>query len=223
LRAAIQVTPSGNIAATDDGDLKFGDNRCNAMHRLVQRWCFNSRVLDTLLDLTQVDEMRRQNALADREVIGQAYFTHHALIDKFHSLGEEVEAGEFGAAACAGAIMVVLSNLLLRYRTDLRGENAKWEGVGPLFNGCSFGEVVVAGANNFRHHDEWARTRKPTPRQKESIALIKRALNWTPISPTLDIPWRRNACADLVALIGVRNFPTLEHNFFEFAKAMIAG
>ena len=58
---------------------------------------------------------------------------------------------------------------------------------------------------------------------KGSIALIKRLLNWTPISSTLDIPWRRNACADLVELISVRNFPTLEHNFFEFAKAMIAG
>ncbi len=32
---------------------------------------------------------------------------------------------------------------------------------------------------------------------------------------------RRNACADLVAVIGGRDFATLERNFFEFAKAML--
>lgn len=218
----LQVTPSGNLAVTDDGDLKFGNDVCNAMHRLVQRWSSNSRVLDTLFDLTQVDEMRRQNAQADREAIGKAYFTHPSLIHKFHSLGEEVEVGEFGAAACAGAVMVVLSNLLLRYRTDLKYEkNSKWESVSPQFNGCSFGEVVVAGANNFRHHDEWARTRRPSPQQKKSIVIVERALAWTPLSPAIVVPWKRNACADLIAVIGDRKFATLERNFFEFAKAML--
>jgi hypothetical protein len=217
----LQVTPSGDIAVTDDGDVKFGNDVCNAMHRLVQRWSSNCRVLDTLFDLTQVDEMRRQNAQADREAIGKAYFTHPSLIHKFHSLGEEVEVGEFGAAACAGAVMVVLSNLLLRYRTDLTPENAKWENVSPRFNGCSFGEVVLAAANNFRHHDEWARTRRPTSQQKKSIVIVQRALAWTPLSPAIGDPWRRNACADLIAVISDREFATLERNFFEFAKAML--
>ena len=44
----LQVTASGDIAVTPDGDLKFGNDKCNAMHRLVQSWCFNAHVLETL-------------------------------------------------------------------------------------------------------------------------------------------------------------------------------
>lgn len=218
----LQLTPAGNIAVTADGDLKFGNDRCNAMFRLVQRWCFNGRVLDTLFDLTAVDEMRRQNAETDRETLAGIAFANPQMADKFHALGEEIGTGEFGAAACAGAIIVVLSNLLLRYKADLVAENPRWEGICPQFNGCSFGEVVAAAANNFRHHDEWARTRKLTPQQRKSVAIVQRALNWTPQSKTLVAPWRRNACADLVAVIGGGNFATLERNFFAFAKAMLA-
>jgi hypothetical protein len=144
------------------------------------------------------------------------------MTEKFHALGEEAGAGEFGGAACAGAIMVVLNNLLQRYKTDLSGVNPKWEGVGPQFNGYSLGEVIDAAANNFRHHDEWARIRKPDPRQTKSIAVIEAVLNYTPLTPTLVVPWRRNACADLIAVFGGSDFATLELRFFEFAKVMVA-
>ena len=47
-------------------------------------------------------------------------FSTDEMTENFHTLGEEVGAGEFGAAACAGAIMVVLSNLLMRYKLYLK-------------------------------------------------------------------------------------------------------
>jgi hypothetical protein len=31
------------------------------MHRLVQRWCYNGRVLETLLDLVAVDLLRQED------------------------------------------------------------------------------------------------------------------------------------------------------------------
>jgi hypothetical protein len=227
-----QVTALGGLDMTADGNPKFGDARCNAMHRLVLRWCSNARVLETLLDLVAVDNLRKHNAKAEREAIVCVSFATEfpstERIEKFHALGEEVETGEFGGATCAGAIMVVLNNLLQRYKTDLRELNPKWGGIGPQFNGYSLGEVIEAASNNFRHHDEWARAKEPTKQQMKSIPVLKAALGYARLSAAAP-PWRRNACADLVAVvIGEtefatleQRFATLEQRFFKFAKAML--
>lgn len=218
----LQVTASGDIALTRDGDLKFGNDKCNAMHRLVQRWCFNVRVLETLLALVMEEGQRKRQAESEREAVVGVVFAGPAMTEKFHVLGEEIGAGEFGGAACAGAIMVVLSNLLLRYKADLSATNPKWEGIAPQFSGYSFGEVVVAAANNFRHHDEWASIRAPNAQQRKSIAVIEGALNYTIMSPVITVPWRRNACAELIEIVSGNNSATLEQRFFAFATAMCA-
>jgi hypothetical protein len=216
----LQMTASGDIAVTPDGDLRFGNDKCNAMHRLVQRWCFNARVLERLFGLVTQESQRMQQAEAERNDIAGFVFTNRPLIEKFHTLADEIGAGEFGGAACAGAIMVVLSNMLQRYKDDLKATNPKWERIGPQFRGYSFGDVVVSAANNFRHHDEWARTRTPNSQQLKSITVIEAALNYKKVSPAPDVPWRRNACADLLPVIGGSDFATLEQGFFDFAKAM---
>lgn len=219
----LQVTPEGNIALTADGDFKFGSDKCNAMHRLVQRWSSNWRVLETLVDLVAVDLLRQESAKDAREAITRAGFIHRQLIGKSHVLTAEIETGEFGAAACAGTVMVVLSNLLLRYKTDLSETNPKWKGIDPQFGGYSFGEVIVAAANNFRHHDEWARARKLDPKQRKSIAVIEGVLKYDAASfAGSAAPWRHNACAALLLTVGGRQLETLERNFFDFAKAMLA-
>ena len=86
-----------------------------------------------------------QQAEAERNTVIGIAFTSRKLAENFHTLADEIGAGEFGSGACAGAIMVVLSNLLLRYKGDLKAINPKWERIGPQFCGYSFGEVVVAG------------------------------------------------------------------------------
>jgi hypothetical protein len=211
-----QLTPSGNIAVMSDGNPKWGDDKCNAMHWLLLRWCFNARIVETLFTLVAGEGQRSRQAEAEREAVARVGSR------EFHALSDEMGAGEFGAAACAGAIMVVLSNLLLSYKKDLEPVGPKWKGIDPQFSGYSFGEVAVAAANNFRHHDEWARTQELDERQQKSIAVIKGALNYTPLSHAIEIPWRRNACADLTAVIGGSDFAVLEQNFFTFAKAMCA-
>ena len=214
----LQLTACGDIAVTPDGDLKFGNDQCNAMHRLVQRWCFNVRVLETLFALVMQESQRMQDADAERNDMFGIAFASRQMAEKFHRLAEEIGVGEFGGAACAGAIMVVLSNMLLRYKEDLKATNPKWEGIGPQFRGYSFGEVVAAAANNFRHYDEWARTQTPNAQQKKSIDVIEAALNYTVISSALVVPWRRNACADLIKVIGGSDFSTLERSFFSSQK-----
>jgi hypothetical protein len=117
--------------------------------------------------------------------------------------------------------MVVLSNLLQRYKEDLHAETLNWDAIGPVFGGCSFGQIVVAAANNFRHHDEWTRTGRweLNERQKASISVIEQTLDYTLLSGRIE-PWRRNACADLVEIICGTNFAVLQDNFIEFAKGM---
>lgn len=218
----LQLTPRGDIAVTADGDLKFGNDKCNAVHRLVLRWCFNARILETLFTLVMQESQRMQQAESDRNFIGGSLFTNRALIETFHALAGDKAAGEFGGAACGGAIMVVISNILLRYKHDLKSVNPKWEGIEPKCSGYSFGEVVVAAANNFRHHDEWARTTAPDVRQQKSIDVINAALTYSGLVSASVAPWRRNACVDLVKVIGGSDFAQLEQRFFEFAKAVIA-
>ena len=80
----LQVTASGDIAATPDGDLKVGNDKCNAMHRLVQRWCFNARILETMFSLVTQESQRMQQAEEERNVIAGSLFTNRPLIEKFH-------------------------------------------------------------------------------------------------------------------------------------------
>ncbi|MGA2491466.1 MAG: hypothetical protein ABSF67_00795 [Roseiarcus sp.] len=219
----LQVTASGDIAQTRDGDLKWGEDRCNAMHRLVMRWCFNVPTLETLFSLILKESERKRQAETERESAANIAFARAEPdpdeVAKFHALGEQIGAAEFGGAACAGAIVVVLNNLLLRYKADLKAADPKWEKITPQFGGYSFGEVVSAAANNFRHHDEWASTRAPNAQQMKSIAVIEGVLGHR-MASAITVPWRRNACVELVAVVGGSDFETLERRFFEFAKSI---
>jgi hypothetical protein len=216
-----RVTASGGIAMSAKGSPKQGDDRCNAMLQLLDRWFANSRVLETLVDLVGVDNFRKHIALSDLEAVAESEIANGEEVQKYQELFIEGRTGEFGAAACAGAIMIVLSNLLQRYKKDLHADTLNWDAIDPVFSGGSFGQIVVAAANNFRHHDEWARTGgwELGERQKPSISVIERALDYTPQSGRVE-PWRRNACADLVEIICGTNFAVLQDNFIEFAKGM---
>ena len=213
-----RVTASGGIAMWARSPQQ-GDDRCNAMLRLLSRWFANTRVIETLLDLVGVDNLRKHDALSDLDAAAESA-ADGGDADRYRALIVEGQTGEYGAAACAGAVMVVLSNLLQRYKKDLRAETLSWDGIDPLFRGCSFGQIVVAAANNFRHHDEWALADrwKLKDNQKPSISVIEQALDYTLLSGRVE-PWRRNACADLVEII-CDNFAVLQDNFIEFAKGM---
>ena len=212
-----RVTASGDIAMWA-GSPQQGDHRCNAMLRMLSRWFAYTRALETLLDLVGVDDFRKHGAVSDLDAVAERA-AYGEDVDRYHALILEGQIGEFGAAACAGAVMVVLNNLFQQYKKDLHAETLNWDAIEPVFGGCSFGQIVVAAANNFRHYDEWARTGRweLNERQKPSISVIERALDYTPLSDRLE-PWRGNACADLVEIICGTNFPMLQDNFIQFAR-----
>lgn len=65
----LQINDKGNIAVTPDGDLKFGNDRVNALHRLVQRWCFNAPTLAVLFKLVVHANNAKQNLDAELDGI----------------------------------------------------------------------------------------------------------------------------------------------------------
>ncbi|MGH7812419.1 MAG: hypothetical protein ACREQI_00245 [Candidatus Binataceae bacterium] len=211
----LQITTTGGLERTSDGGLKFGDDRFNAMFRLVQRWRFNSPTLMVLFDSDVHARAQKQRSNEQRNRMNFAAQDAN-FVREFHALNDEIGASEFGCAAYAGAIMVVLSNLLLRFGNDLKATDEDWKKSDPLVGGYSVGSVIRAAANSFRHHDEWARTNPPTPQQLPSIEVIASTLN----EPTTRI--RSNACPEVIQALSGGSYDQLNRNFFTFANNMVA-
>jgi hypothetical protein len=217
-----QVDDSGDIAVTLDGDLKFGNDRINATHRLIQRWCFNVPILSVLFSLAAHSKETIQRLDAERDVIAPLAFQNRQSMERFNDINNEIVAHTFGGGACAGAIIIILNNLLMRYRDDLKPAADKWETGSPQIEGRSFGSIVTAAAANFRHHDEWARTHPPTNQQLGSIKIIADVLK-QPIAPDGNRhPFRHNVCPDLLDALSGGDFERLSHRFFTFAKDVAA-
>src|SRR5258708_22399932 len=71
----LQVDENGDIAVTLDGDLKFGNDRINAMHRLVQRWCFNVPIIGALFSLAAPSHRTIPSLAAQPETIPPLIFS----------------------------------------------------------------------------------------------------------------------------------------------------
>ncbi len=213
----LQLTASGSIAVTVDGcDLKWGSDRVNAMHRLIQRWRFNAPTLVGLFKLVGHAQERKEQLNEELELIAPIAFTQSA--QQFHEINDEIGTSTFGGAACAGTIMIVLYNLLMRYKMDLNASNEKWEKSLPQIGGCSLGSIIKAGAANFRHHDEWARSNRPNEQQLSSIRVVAAALNQPITADGKGHPFRGNICLELLETVSGGDCEQLIQRFFAFAK-----
>ncbi|MGX1009033.1 hypothetical protein AB7M69_003390 [Bradyrhizobium japonicum] len=134
-----------------------------------------------------------------------------------HDVCDRQAAAVFGAGIYAGSLMLMLSTVLLRLRDDIQGKD-QWTTVGPFFNGHSVGAIIEAGANGFRHADEWAKTRPPTTQQKRSQDIIEGALQGRP-PPDEGSP---GACVELLAVLSGGAFEGLASNVFAFAHNLAA-
>jgi hypothetical protein len=212
----LQLTAGGDIAV-HDGDLKFGNDQYNAMFRLVQAWRFNSPTLAALFNLA-VDSGKTQNRLTKEqdELMSMLVATNWSRdsIKEYHAKNDEIGASEIGEGACAGALFIILSNLLLRFKNDLQVVQDRWVKSGPLISGISVGLLVSAAANNFRHYDEWRRSTPPTRQQRSSMSVISQVLG---SGPQLI---RENVCPKLLEAISHGIYENLNKALFEFAKSV---
>jgi hypothetical protein len=214
----LQLTTDGDIAV-HDGDLKLGNDQYNAMFRLVQAWRFNSPTLEGLFNLVVSSEAARNRFCEEQEEILARLFatnwSHHSL-KQYHASNDEIGGNEIGEAACAGAIFVILNNLLSRFQNDLHVGGDRWSRGGPLINGLSLGTLVSAAANNFRHYDEWRRSSPPSRQQQASMDVILKVLGIECRAI------RENVCPKILKVVGNGNYEKFGNTFFEFAKRIVS-
>ena len=175
--------------------------------------------LSVLFDAVAHTQEQKQRYEAEKNSTASVLFGDTQAIQKLHRLTDEIGASEFGCAAYAGTILVVLGNLLARFKNDL-GTKDDWKQVAPLIEGYSVGAIIEAAANNFRHHDEWARAEMPTPQQLKSISVIAAILKVKLTQNGKRHPFRQNVCPDVLMALSENNFEQLNHNVFAFATSM---
>lgn len=141
--------------------------------------------------------------------------------DKFHRINDAMGAEEVARSVYAGAIVIAMSNALQSLRADLEGTSAEWDEAVPHYGNCSFGQVIVASANNVRHADEWGTTVAPTRQQLLSMRILSLVLD-EPLDPPDGSRHRfgREVSPEVLQVICDGNMATLERAFFAFAKDM---
>jgi hypothetical protein len=128
-----------------------------------------------------------------------------------------IGATEVSRSALAGSLMIVVGSLLGRFRDDLGVSSADWNAGTPSYASYSFGQVVSAAANSFRHADEWKKAlfaKNPDAQQRRSMNVLKAALSLQ-TSHTFD-----NSCEAALDLIGKQNFDEFAKSALTFANGL---
>lgn len=206
----------GDIATTRDGDLKLGDDRFNAFFRLVQRWRLNESAIGDLFANTEIYAQRLTQVMGERSNgIGPSL---GADPEAFHEMTDVIGESESGASVFAGSILVVMNNLLQRFKLDLNVSREKWCSSAPHFSGYSLGEVISAAAANFRHHDEWASSPHPTNQQLVSMNILAPILGVQPIDERGFRTIRSNVCREILEALSAGSVEHLHSHLFKFAQ-----
>jgi hypothetical protein len=225
------VLKDGNLALTKIGDLMLKNAEYSAMFRLVQRWRFNAPTLQSLFDLVFTTKCRRidlddslNGVFLDRRFDPKAanpFIPDQSSLDRYHELNDEIGANELASVAYAGAVVLVLSGLLRSFKDDMDATRDEWEKSAPLIEGCSIGSILAASANNFRHNDEWAKTRRPKQNQLASIRVLAAVFQEQIAPDGTGHRLSRDICAETLELLGGGNFYKLSANLFAFANNMV--
>ena len=222
------VLKDGDIAVTKSGDLMLNSPDYSAFFRLLQGWRYNAPVLEALFDLVAESGQAREAMEVHR---GAALFPHSIdpvaagssmpdPVNTFRQLTEAIAAMGSARSVYAGTVVMVLHALLLAFKDDIGATQAVWKAAPPLINGCSVGSILEASANNFRHRDEWMKSRPPTERQLASIRVLAAAFG-EPLAPDGSRhSFVRDVCPETLELLGGGDFQLLSLKIFEFAKNM---
>ncbi|MFD2262811.1 hypothetical protein ACFSM5_07920 [Lacibacterium aquatile] len=219
------VIKNGDIVL-NRGDLVLNDEYYHEMVRLVWSWRACAPNLEVLFDAwrNERDAQYELKEASNRSLsvdfgAGRPFWNGFPpeVIRSYHAANDAIDANAAAAEAYSGAIMVLLSNLLLRFKEAIGVSAHIWDGQGKKFGGCSTGPIVIAGANNFRHYDEWARKRVPTSQQLKSMRVISAALQ-IPLAPDgAEHGLGKNICPDLLNVLSDGSFDLLALNILRYA------
>lgn len=207
------IDATGDLATTRDGDLQVGDTKHNALFRLIERWRASQPTIDALFGSLGQAEEQKLNLIATRE---QPSKNPRA----FQAVREGILGSEHAAGAVGGALAVLLDNLLMRFKLDLKAQESDWKTAGPSYAGQSLGQTMNAAAANFRHYDEWATSPKPNSKQLKSLKVLCPILGLPEPDPNGLGKIRTNVCGDVFQTITGGSVERLHEDIFSFAKAL---
>jgi hypothetical protein len=217
----------GDLALTRSGDLMLNNVEYSALFRVVQEWRYNTPTMHYLFDTAFNAQLRKQeiesaiNCVFDQpyDPCTRALSPDPGRVARYHELNDEMDALKISALACASTIVMILSRMLLAMQDDMQATKDQWETSGNLIHGHSVGVVLWAAANNFRHNDEWFKTRPPTPQQLKSIRVLADALQ-EPIAENGDgHQLHRDICYEILELLSNGDFNKLGMVVLSFANA----
>jgi hypothetical protein len=214
----IQVTQSGDIATTRDGDLQLGNARANGMFRFIERWGQSESAIAELFG-PMTRAAKRLESLSSERANG----TGPSLSkdpQQYHKATDAIVEAQLVSSTLAGAIAVIQNNLLIRLKLDLSASEHEWREAPPAFRGYSLGQIFSAAAANFRHYDEWASTRPPTSQQRPSMEILCSVLNLPMLTAHGHPSIRTNVCDKVLMLLSRGSVDTLHQLTVEYAKSL---
>lgn len=214
----LQLTKSGDIAVTRDGDLQLGNTQTNALFRFVERWRHSESTIAELFG-PMVRAHRKLEELSGARERGEGPSLSRTP-QAYHDQTEALVESQLISSTLAGSIAVILNNLFQRLKRDLNASNEEWRLSTPLISSFSVGEIFAAAAANFRHYDEWAASKGPDTTQTISMTVLCGLLN-EPIHTSRGFPTiRNNVCGKILMLTSGGSIDTLHEITFDYAKSL---
>lgn len=211
----LHLDSSGNIAVTLDRELQIGNKTTNGLFRFVERWRKNEATIELLFErmVISFDNAKREH---ERSLTNLTLNPSIYQDQLENALEQEAIAETLG-----GSICVLYNNLLQRLREDLNihHTDSKWRIEKNNIHQYSFGEIISAAANNFRHSDEWCKKKEPEAKQKENIRILSSILGLPDRTDGFH-PIRKNVCAETLLKISHYSLTNLHQQAFEFAKML---
>jgi hypothetical protein len=214
------VIRNGDLALSKSRDLMLNNEVYHGLYRLVQAWRFTAPSLSVLFGLFLSSRRQGKSFEADlnnlRPFAGSP-FLNETQRESYHELRDKIGAAHLALQSYAGALILVLSGLLSALRDDLEAPKDEWRSAGPLVGGYSIGAIIEAAANNFRHEDEWMKTREPSERQLSSLRVLEAAFGkrFRDISGSRFSP---NIAPKALELLSSGVFENINVGFFAFAN-----
>lgn len=214
----LQLTKGGDIALTRDGDLQLGNFRANGMFRFIERWRWSESTI-TQLFMPMVQAANKLDSLVTAREQGQAPLLWENP-QAYHEATDYIVELQLVSSTLAGAIAVILNNLFQRLKRDLNTSDEEWHLTTPTFASFSIGEIFSAAATNFRHYDEWASAKTPSPRHLASMKVLCGVLN-KPVQTEKGFPTiRANKCGNVLMLLTEGSIETLHQLTVGYAKSL---
>ena len=215
----LQLTKSGDIAVTRDGDLQLGNTQQNALFRMVERWRQSESAINELFGPTVRAVKQFDELTGAREKNNGPSLLQDPRV--YHEVTDAILEAQLISSTLAGSISIVVNNLLQRLKCDLNSSNEDWHAATPTIATFSVGEIFSAAAANFRHYDEWAVSKKTLNSQQEGSMLVICSVLGTPLKNAHGFAnIRTNVCQHIVMKVTDGLVENLHAKIFEFAKSL---